>query len=158
MHPRSPGAGEVTGPLLVSLGVPFGALDGVEIASVDVQSHGEVAPGVGDGMDHVVAEDQDVAGRQLSAADRLEASWNATVEGVVLLAAVHSDDCPHPVLVGIEGHAGRPCHVEDREVDGVVERGDAAGLDRSERPLEASFVSDELVEDVAHGHRRRVLA
>src|SRR5438874_113451 len=82
------GASEVARTFLVGLEVPLGTPDGEEVASVDVHGHREIASGVRDGMNDVVAEDENVTGRQLLAAGRLEPAGNAAVEGVVFLAAV----------------------------------------------------------------------
>jgi len=59
-------------------------------------------------MDDVIAKDQDVTGRELSAARLFEAIGNSTEECVVLLPAVHANSRPHAMLVWIEGHSWGP--------------------------------------------------
>ena len=153
-----PGARDVARAFLVGLEVPLGALDRRRSrrrrrAAATANSRRELAT---EWMTSSPRTSTSPAGSSLPPADSRPAG-RAAVEGVVLLAAVHADDGPHPVLVGIQGHARRPGHAEDREIGGVVERGDAAELDGSERLLERSRVGDELVEHVADGERRCVL-
>ena len=52
-------------------------------------------------MDDIVAEEQDFSLRELPPSRRFESARDPTVEGVVLLSAVHPDDGPHPVLMRI---------------------------------------------------------
>jgi len=108
-------------------------------------------------MDDVVSKDQDVTSRELSAARWFESIGNSTEERVVLLPAVHSDDRPHAMLVGIEGHSWGPRNMEHREVRGIVQGRDTTLLDRPERAFELDAIYDEFVKDVAHGQDRRVL-
>jgi hypothetical protein len=108
-------------------------------------------------VDGVVAQNQDVAGRELPATRPLEAPGSSAEEGIVLLPAVHPDHGPHPVLMGVEGHAGCPCHVQHREVGGVVQRGDAPAVHRTQYVFEVTALGDQFREDVAHRQRGRAL-
>ena len=65
---------------------------------------------VRDGVHHVVAEQRDVARVQLLAPgrDHVRPATFAPVEGVVLLPAVDRDRGPHPMVVRLQPHAGRP--------------------------------------------------
>ena len=54
---------EVARSLLIGVKVPLRARHGKEVATVHVEGHGELTSGVGDGVDDIVAEHQDIARR-----------------------------------------------------------------------------------------------
>jgi redox-sensitive bicupin YhaK (pirin superfamily) len=147
---------EIPWPLFVCLGVPFGTLHGEEVASVHMEGHRKVATGVGDRMDCVVAENQDFTSSELPTAGCFEATRDAAEVGVVLLAAVHPNGCPHPMLVRVEGHSRCPRHVQHGQIVGAVQGLDAAGIYGSEGLHESGGIRDELVKNIADGQHRRV--
>lgn len=151
------GALEVTGPLSVGLRVPLGALTREEVTPIDMEGHRKLAAGIGNCMDGVLTEDEDLTSRELSATSRLEAARSSAEEGVVLLSPVHPDSCPHAMLVGIEGHSWGPGDMEHRQVRGVVQSRDTAALDWSEQVFESGSIGNEFRQDVPHGQDRRVL-
>jgi hypothetical protein len=93
-------------------------------------------------MDDVITKDEDITSRELSATNRLEAVWSSAEERVVLLAAVQSDNCPHTMVVGVEGHTWGPGNMQHRQVWRIVQSRDPAALDGSERILELGTISD----------------
>jgi hypothetical protein len=101
-------------------------------------------------MDGVVAEEGDVALPELGPAAGHDALRGPPVEGVVLLAAVDPDGGPHPVVVGEDPHAGRPDHLDDRELRGDVEPLDLGPLGR-QRPGHGRRVGDGPGEDLLDG-------
>ena len=82
-----------------------------EVAAVHVQGAGQTLPWIGDRVDHVVSEDKHVPLDELRAAavdQCASARRAASVEGIVLLAAVDADHRPHPMVVGEQRHVRRP--------------------------------------------------
>jgi hypothetical protein len=73
-----------------------------EVAAVDINGAGELCQWI-----------RDVPSLESLAARGDEPLRAATIEGVVLPAAVEADDSPHPVFVGVDRHPGRPDHVQD---------------------------------------------
>ena len=108
-------------------------------------------------MDDVIPKDKDVTSRELSPSNLLETGRTSAEERVVLLAAVESYNCPHTVLVGVEGHSWSPRNMKHRQVWGIVQGGDPATFDGSERTLESAAIGDQLPKDVPHRHGRCVL-
>jgi hypothetical protein len=109
-------------------------------------------------MDGVVTKDQDAAGRELSAAQRLETVWSSAEERVVLLAAVNPDNCPHAMVVRVQGHSWGPRNMQHRSIWGILQSGDTATFDGSESALESGTIGDQLPQDIAHGQDRCVLS
>ena len=101
-------------------------------------------------MDDVIPKDEDVTSREPSPANLFETGRTSAEERVVLLAAVESDNCPHTMLVGVEGHSWSPRNVKHRQVGGIVQGGDTATFDGSERMLEFRMIGDQFPKDVPH--------
>ena len=94
------------GPLFEGLRIPFGSLNREEVATVDVERYSELTAGVGNRMDCLVTEDEDLTGREFSAADFFETVRSSAEECIVLLAAVQPDHRPHAVVVGMRAIPG----------------------------------------------------
>jgi uncharacterized Ntn-hydrolase superfamily protein len=54
------------------------------------------------------------------------------------------------MLVGVEGHSWSPRNVKHRQVGGIVQGGDTATFDGSERMLEFRMIGDQFPKDVPH--------
>src|SRR5215217_4772593 len=85
--------------LLESVEIPLGARPTVEVAAVNVEGDRELPPRVRHRMDGIRAHHEYLTRGDLPPAGALEPGRCSTVEGVVLLAAVHADDGPHAVLM-----------------------------------------------------------
>jgi hypothetical protein len=107
-------------------------------------------------MDRILSEDENLPRSELPATGRLEPTRKSTEEGVVLLAPVHADGSPHPMLMGIDRNTRCPCHLQHGQVRCIVQCGDATRFNRSERLFELARVRDQLIEDVANGQDGRV--
>lgn len=141
----------------MSLWIPFGSFNGEEVTAINMQRHRKLAACVGNRMYDVIPKDENVTSRQLSPANLLETNRTSAEEGVVLLASVESDNCPHTMVVGVEGHSWSPRDMKHRQIWGVVQGGDTPTFDGSERMLESASIGDQPPKDVPHSQGRCVL-
>src|ERR1700720_4004589 len=102
--------------LFQSLRIPLAPGHPEEVPTIYMQCTRERTERVCDGMDGVLAEKNRVGRFQVFSAGGFQPLRRATVENVVLSAAVQSDGCPHAVVVGVKVHAWRPDDVQDRQL------------------------------------------
>ena len=101
---------------------PLAALGREQVAAVDVDGAGVLGGRVRDGVDHVISQQDGVTGGAAPGLPLREPALGLPEEGIVLAAGVDADGRPHPVVVGPEGHARCPDHLEHGERRRDVQR------------------------------------